>query len=363
MKSKVYFIRVNDSDSVDIIKSKLERLIRVSEALDFIRKGVRVAMKMHFGEEGNTGYVRPEYIRAISDNLNKKQADHFLSDTNTLYRGRRTNSAEHLKLAYEHGFTEEACGSRVLIPDDTKKEEISEVLVKRKFIKTAKIARIFLEADVILGIAHFKGHMMTGFAGALKNIGMGCAVRGGKLAQHCDISPFVRIENCIGCKDCLKVCPTGTVFIKDDKAYIDPEKCIGCASCIAACVENAIEINWEAGGGNIQEKMVEYANAILKDKQSKSVFINFATKITKECDCLAKDDPRIAPDVGILVSIDPVSIDKASLDLTIEAAGRDIFKEAHPSRDGLKQLRYACELGLGNLEYELIEVAADNDLA
>lgn len=357
MKSKVYFIRVNDSDTAEIIKSKLEQLIKTSRVLDFIRKGDRVAMKIHFGEEGNTGYVRPECVRIISDNLTKKEANHFLSDTSTLYRGKRTNSREHLKLACEHGFTEEACGSRILIPDDTKKENVSEELINQKFIRTAKIARLFLEADVILGIAHFKGHIMTGFGGALKNIGMGCAAREGKLAQHSDISPFVRIENCIGCKECLKACPAGTIFIKNNKSYIDPAKCIGCASCIAACVQNAIDVNWEAGGNNIQEKMVEYAKAVLKNKQNNSVFINFVTKITKECDCLAKDDPRIAPDVGIFVSHDPVSIDKASLDLINEAAGRDIFKEVHPLRDGIKQLTYAHEVGLGNLEYELIEVA------
>lgn len=362
MKSKVYFVRVNDSDATGIIKSKLKRLIETSQVLDFIRKGDRVAMKIHFGEEGNTGYVRPEFVRVLSDNITKKQANHFLSDTNTLYRGARTNSQDHLKLAYEHGFTKEVCGSGVLIADDTRKENVAEVLINGEFIKTAKIVKLFQGADVIFGIAHFKGHMMTGFGGALKNIGMGCATIEGKLAQHSDISPFVRIEKCTACKECLKTCPQDTIFIKNNKAYIDPAKCIGCASCIAACVQNAIDVNWEAGGSNIQEKMVEYAKAALKDKQGKSAFINFATKITKECDCLAKDDPRIAPDVGILVSQDPVSIDKASLDLVNKATGKDIFKEVQPLRDGLKQLDYASQIGVGNLDYELIEVDA-KDLA
>lgn len=362
MKSKVYFVRVENSDTTGIIKSKLKRLIETSQILDFMRKGDRVAMKIHFGEEGNTGYVRPEFVRVVSDSIAAKEADNFLSDTNTLYRGRRMASEEHRKLAYEHGFTKESCGCDVLIPDDTKKENVSEVLINQKFIKAAKIAKIFQEADVILGIAHFKGHMMTGFGGALKNIGMGCATREGKLAQHSDISPFVRIEKCTACKECLKTCPQDTIFIKNNKAYIDPEKCIGCARCISACAQNAIDVNWEAGGSNIQEKMIEYAKAVLKGKQGKSVFINFATKITKECDCLAKDDPRIVPDVGILVSHDPVSADKANLDLINKAAGKDIFKEVQPLRDGLKQLNYASQIGLGNLDYELTEVDA-KDLA
>lgn len=363
MKSKVYFIRVYNSDGIGIIKSKLKELIEASRVLDFIDKGNRVAMKMHFGEEGNTGYVRPEYVRVISDILAEKKADYFLSDTDTLYRGRRMSPQEHLKLAYEHGFTKEVCGCGLLIPDDSKKENISEILINQRFIKIAKIAKAFQEADALLGIAHFKGHMVTGFGGALKNIGMGCATREGKLAQHSDVAPFVGIEKCIACKECIKACPQEAIIIKNDKAYIDPEKCIGCASCIAACTQNAIDVNWEAGGFNIQEKMIEYTKAVLKDKQGKSAFINFAVKITKECDCLAKDDPRVVPDVGIFVSYDPVSIDKASFDLTIKAAGRDIFKELHPYCDGLKQLSYAHNIGLGNLEYELIEVTDKMDLS
>ena len=100
--------------------------------------------------------------------------------------------------------------------------------------------------------------------------------------------------------------------------------------------------------------MVEYAKAVLKDRDKNYAFINFATKITKECDCLAKDDPRIVPDVGILASDDPVSIDKASLDLINNSAGTDIFRQVHPLRDGYKQLKYASRIGLGNLEYELV---------
>lgn len=356
MKSEVYFIRVNNLDILETAKTKLKNLIEESGILNFIVQGDRVTMKMHFGEEGNTGYVNPGYIRVISENIARKEAEIILSDTNTLYRGRRMNSKEHLALAYEHGFSEESCGCRVLIPDDSKRENILDVPVNQRLIKVAKVARVFLEADAIIGIAHFKGHMMTGFGGALKNIGMGCAAREGKLAQHSDISPFVIIERCVACKECIKSCPAQSIFIKEDKAYIDPVKCIGCASCIAACLENAIEVNWEAGGSNVQEKMIEYTKAVLKDKKENSAFINFATKITKECDCLAKDDPRIVADVGILASHDPVSIDKASLDLVIKGAGRDIFKEVHPFRDGFKQLSYAEELGLGNLEYELIEV-------
>jgi uncharacterized Fe-S center protein len=357
MKSRVYFIGINNSDGIQTISQRLARLLDESRVLDFIQKNNRVAIKMHFGEEGNTGYVRPEYIRVVCDHIAKNKAVGFLADTNTLYGGRRTNSQDHLKLAYAHGFTQDVTGAQVIIPDDTKKENTAEIRINQEFIKVAKITTLFLQADALIGVAHFKGHMMTGFGGALKNLGMGCATREGKLAQHSDVSPVVISKKCTGCEACVAVCPAKAISIRDKKSYIDSPKCIGCASCIAICPYLAIEVNWEAGGSKMQEKMIEYTKAVLDGREDKVAFINFALKITKECDCLAKDDPRIAPDIGIFAAQDPVSIDKASLDLVNKACGRDIFREVHPERDGLRQLHYAFELGLGNLDYELIELS------
>ncbi|MEI6631288.1 MAG: DUF362 domain-containing protein [bacterium] len=356
MKSKVYFIAVSEQDQPRALELKLLRLLSKSNILNCIGQKDNVALKMHFGEEGNTGYVHPSYLRIICDAIKKRGALPFLTDTNTLYRGRRLNSKEHLKLAHEHGFTADAVGAEVVIPDETKKENVAELEINQRFIRKAKVLKIFLEADAIVGVAHFKGHIMTGFGGALKNLGMGCAAREGKLAQHSDISPVVILKNCTGCGECVLVCPVKAISLVNKKSNIDNAKCIGCASCIAACNFSAIEVNWAAGGETIQEKMVEYTKTVLKGKEKKSAFINFALKITKECDCLAKDDPRISPDLGILLSADPVSIDKASLDLINKACARDIFKEAHPERDGNKQLCYAQALGLGSLEYELITV-------
>jgi hypothetical protein len=357
MKSKVYLVGVDRSDTLPAIRDKFRHLLEKTQLLDFVSSGDRVAIKIHFGEDGNTGFVRPEYTRVVSDIIIAKQATPFLADANTLYRGRRTDSSEHLKIAYEHGFRPEIVAAEVIIPDDRQEGNVATLRINQKFIQSAKIAKIFLEADALVDIAHFKGHLMTGFGGALKNIGMGCASREGKLAQHCDISPLIILSKCRGCGECVKSCPAEAIMIKDKKAYIDELKCIGCASCIAACKQNAAEVNWEAGGDNIQEKMVEYAKAIIDSKKGKIAYINFALKITKECDCLAKDDPRIVADIGILVSRDPVSIDKASMDLVNQASGRDILKELHPKRDGFKQLQYAAQLGLGSLDYELINLA------
>lgn len=356
MKSKVYFIGVSELDYPETIQSKFRHLLDKAELFDHIKVGQKVCLKMHFGEEGNTGFVKPEYLRIICDKIKGKQAQPFLSDTNTLYRGLRMNSKDHLKLAYSHGFAPEKIGAEVIIPDDNLEKNCAALEINQKHIKVAQVLSEFVKADALVGVAHFKGHIMTGFGGALKNIGMGCATRKGKLQQHSSVAPIVYLDNCNGCAACVEICPPKAITLKDKKACIDNTKCIGCASCIVACSYQAIDVPWDLGADTIQEKMIEYAYAVLNQQKGKVVFINFCLKITKECDCLAKDDPRIVPDIGILASLDPVSLDKASLDMVQQRAGKDIFKELHPKRDGLKQLKYAATLGLGSLDYDLVMV-------
>jgi uncharacterized Fe-S center protein len=353
LKSKVYFISVTSSDNDESIKNKIKKLLEISNVLGVIGKKDKVAVKIHFGEEGNTGFINSEYAGTITKEITKRCASAFLSDTNTLYPGKRIKSDEHKKLALEHGFTKEATGLGVIIPDDTKKDNVVEIKINHRLIKTAKIASLFVDADAIIAISHFKGHILTGFGGALKNLGMGCATREGKLAQHCDVAPHVIKDNCVACGACIKVCPSGAIQIINKKAAVDKTKCIGCANCIGACQTMAMFVDLQAGS-LAQEKMAEYAKAVLTGKKEKSGFISFAVKINKECDCWNMENPRIGPDVGILASNDPVSIDKASFDVVNKTCGKDIFKEAHPDQDGMVQLAHAQAIGLGSLDYELI---------
>jgi uncharacterized Fe-S center protein len=355
MKSTVYFAAVKDAEDIQAVDGQLKKLLDKSKVLDVIRKKDKVGMKMHFGEAGNINFVRPAHVRVICDEAKRKGAVVTLADANTLYRGRRLNAEDHLALAREHGFTKKAVGIDVVIPDDKKEADIATIQINQKHIQTAKVARLFIDVDALVSVSHFKGHALTGFGGAIKNIGMGCATREGKLAQHCDAAPVFREDLCTGCGECEIVCPAEAISMENDTAVLDRTKCIGCASCVAACPNMTIFIDIEAGDA-VQEKMAEYALAVLRNKKDKACFLNFALRISRECDCWSHKNPRIAPDVGIFASLDPVAIDKASFDLVNQASGEDIFKKAHPKEDGLKQLRHAQEIGLGTMEYDLIHV-------
>jgi hypothetical protein len=354
MKSPVYFLPVSASDDPATVESGLRTLLLESKIFDCIQAGDGAVIKMHFGEEGNTGHVSPRLVGVVSGLLRQKARDVVVSDTNTLYRGRRTASSEHEQLAREHGFTQDITGARLTVPDEKVKENCRIIALNGKFVKEAKVLSLYTQAQMLVGIAHFKGHMMTGFGGALKNIGMGCASREGKLAQHSTVCPVVRMQNCTGCGACEKVCPADAIAIVNGKSTVDRAKCIGCASCIAACGYGAMDVNWGTGAGSMVERMVEYAAAVLRGRK-KVAYVNVALKITAECDCMAGDTARIVDDVGIFVSADPVAVDMACCDLVKQkAGGKDVFLEAHPGRDSLKQLAYAEKLGLGSRSYRLI---------
>ncbi|MBF0216357.1 MAG: DUF362 domain-containing protein [Candidatus Omnitrophica bacterium] len=354
MKSKVYFIPVSDTDAREAVKSKLKTLLYKSEVLRVVGKGDKVAAKIHFGEAGNTGYVDPEFAGIICREAKGKGGDVLLSDSNVLYKGRRTGASDHLKLAWEHGFTKDVTGVDIFIPDDTKQGETLEIAIGQKHIKTAKVGRFFAECDSMIVISHFKGHMLTGFGGTIKNVGMGCASRQGKLAQHNNFAPIVYPDNCIACGECVKICPVDALSL-NGKISLDAAKCIGCANCVGVCPTFSLFVDLKDGAA-VQEKMVEYAYALLRGKKNKAAFINFAIKINKECDCWGQENPGIAPDVGIFVSLDPVALDKASYEAVNRVCKKDIFKLAHPDQDGTIQLSYAEKIGLGSGDHELIEV-------
>jgi len=366
--SKVYFSNLRTSVKENL-PSKLLRLIGNAGLEDVIGDRNLVAVKLHFGEAGNTSFIRPVLVRQIVDRIVELGASPFLTDANTLYAGTRGDAVSHLNTAIKNGFAYSVVNAPVIIADGIRGASLSRVAIDQKIIKTAYIGRDIVEADALISLAHFKGHELSGFGGTIKNIGMGCASRKGKLEQHSGLSPKVKSKKCVGCGDCVGHCSQKAISLKKEKAIIDPKKCVGCGECILVCPNSAIDIQWSNDIPLFQKKMAEYTLAVLKGKGEKAVFLNFLTNVSPACDCYGYSDAPIVPDIGITASRDPVAIDQASVDLVNQQtaasgtcltkgreAGEDKFRGVYPNIDWTTQLEYAQEIGLGSREYELVTI-------
>lgn len=347
--------------------AKTRRLFTAAGLESSIAANDLVAIKLHWGEVGNLAYVAPPLVRTIVDIVKECGGKPFLTDANTLYRGGRRNAVDHLLTAYRNGFTLETAGAPVIIADGLRGMDYVKVPGEGKHFKTLKISSAVHYADALIVLSHFKGHLLTGFGGAIKNLGMGCASPAGKQSMHSDLRPKVQEASCIGCGSCAEHCPTGAARIGDQgKAFIETEVCIGCGDCTAVCPSGAIPVRWKTDGRAVQEKIAEYAKAALKGKEKKCGFLNFLMRISPDCDCLSWNDTPIAADVGILASRDPVAVDQASVDLVNQAPGladsrlknlsaADKFRDV-TGVDWEPQLEHAERLGLGSRSYELVRV-------
>ncbi|MDR3136887.1 MAG: DUF362 domain-containing protein [Coriobacteriales bacterium] len=307
--SKVYFSDLRVSEGQTLL-SKLRNLVIAAgiRDIDFERKFT--AIKMHFGEGENIAYLRPNWAKVIVDLVKELGGRPFLVDCNTLYPGRRKNALEHLELAYEHGFSPFSTGCNILIGDGlTGSDEAVVPVHNGRHIKEAKVGRVVMDADILISLNHFKGHVETGFGGALKNIGMGCGSRAGKMEMHSASHPKILQEGCIGCAKCSKYCASDAIYYQARKAHINAKLCISCGHCIAACPTDSIRPSFDETSELLDAKMVEYAKAILDVLPA--FHISLALDISPLCDCWSSNDTPIVPDVGMFASFDPVALDLA----------------------------------------------------
>lgn len=366
MAHPVYFLDLKASPK----ENRLARIGRLLDQVPFskpLSKKNLVAVKIHFGEKGNTAYVKPIYVRPITDKIRAWGGKPFLTDANTLYVGTRSDSVSHLQTALENGFSFTTVGAPLVIADGLKGKSTIRVPIHKQNFQTVSIAADIVDADALVSVAHFKGHELSGFGGTLKNLGMGCASREGKLSQHSNLAPKVIRKKCLACGECLSHCAQESIEIQEEKALINPERCVGCGACILVCPQGAIQIQWNQSITIFQQKMVEYTLGVLKGKEGRAIFLNFLTDISPACDCYSHSDRPIVRDIGILASTDPVAIDQASADLVNNEpgnkdsaltknykSGEDKFRGIYPKVDWEIQLQYAEEIGLGTRKYELV---------
>jgi len=368
MQSKVYWIDFRAKLDRSIL-DKFADLMVSAGMKDVVEPKKLIAVKLHFGERGNTAYVRPVFVRKAVELMKELKGRPFLTDANTLYRGQRDLAPKHIECAIGNGFDYSSVGAPIIIADGIKGTTAMKVKVNLKRFSDVTIGAEVYNSDAIVSIAHFKLHELLGFGGALKNVGMGCAARAGKLAQHSTIAPYVFEETCEGCKTCLLACGYGAVRVRGAKAYIIPEKCIGCGECIGTCPTESIRFHWDVQSREIQEKMMEYVYGVLSNKKNRALFVNFISHVTPLCDCYEHSDAPIVPDVGIFASQDPVAVDLACVEAINDqiglsnsalksafARGTDKIRDVHPKIDWRVQLEYAEKLGIGSTKYELVKI-------
>ncbi len=370
MTAKVYMTNMKSTTNSESLVKKLSKLFYKAGFHEIIEEDDFVAIKQHFGEPGNTAYIRPIFTRQIVEDVKKQKGKPFLTDANTLYVGQRSNSIDHLNSAVANGFSYATIQAPIIIADGLTGKNSMEVEVNLNHFDKIKVGSEVMEADVLISLAHFKGHELTGFGGTFKNIGMGLGSRAGKQMMHSAVLPEIEEEYCIKCMQCVKYCPEDCITINDQESYINHEICIGCGECVVTCPTEAISIEWESTSEGVEERQVEFTYGIVNDKKDKTAFVNFVNNVSPDCDCAGWSDRSIVNDIGILASKDPVALEKASLDLVNNAeeatgmladkgikAGENKFKHVHPNTDGgIRQIKYAEEIGLGTADYELIEI-------
>ena len=350
------------------LPQKLARLMKAAgfENIDF--DGKFTAIKIHFGEPGNLAFLRPNWAKVVCDYVKELGGKPFLTDCNTLYVGGRKNALDHLDSAYENGFNPFCTGAHTIIADGLKGTEETLVPVKGgKYVKEAKIGSAIMSADVIISLNHFKGHECTGFGGALKNLGMGCGSRAGKMEMHSAGKPIVNKRDCIGCGMCAKICAHNAPIIKNKKATIDHNKCVGCGRCIGVCPKDAVCAPFDEANDVLNCKIAEYTKAVIDSRPH--FHISLVIDVSPYCDCHAENDLPIVPDVGMFASFDPVALDQACADAVnaspiiegsmldeCEHCHGDHFCDVSPQTNWKSCLEHAEKLGLGTTLYTLKKV-------
>jgi uncharacterized protein len=367
MRSAVYFAPVRSAKKRSMV-TRVGALLERAGLSRAVAEGDLVAIKLHFGEQGNTGFVHPVFVREVVAHVKEHGGKPFLTDANTLYSGQRANGIDHIACAIHNGFGFSTVEAPIIIADGIDGRDAVDVPIEGTHFDSVRIGAAAVHADAMVAITHVKGHEATGFGGALKNVGMGLGCRSAKQRMHADFRPEVVVEKCTACRRCELRCPVKAIVVGPDRvAIVDHSVCYGCGECVAACPSGAIAVQWKTTPEAIQEKIVEHVMGAVAGKEGKVVYLSFVTAVSPDCDCWNFSDAPIVGDIGVLASTDIVAIDQAAYDLVTAAvglpgsrgeglgAGDDKFT-AVTGVDGSAAIGYAQRMGLGTTEYELVTV-------
>ncbi|MEE8469947.1 MAG: DUF362 domain-containing protein [Dehalococcoidia bacterium] len=362
MSQVFFFSYANDSHPL----AGLRRLMKKSAFVDMIPTDESVAVKLNMGELGNIRYIRPVFVRTVVDVVRGKGGRPFLTDTVVSYPGARDTKQEYLSTAAKNGFVESSVNAPVVITDDD--DEQQTIAIKNPIgdchLKEAKVPSLLLQSACIIVLSHVKGHELTGFGGALKNLGMGCVSTETKRTQHSVNMPqFNDDSDCDGCGKCTDACPPSAISLVNARPERAVAECTSCGTCLFRCPSHCWV--WPAGAKEkLQVCLGHAAAAVATACRGRIAFVNFIQDVVPLCDCAAASGNPVVQDVGIAFSFDPVAIDKASLDLidqapivpgSTSAKPPDLLGKMHHT-SSLIQIETAAKLNIGTPEYDLVSV-------
>ncbi len=351
MASNVYFIPCSKTHDVQENSRNAAALFEKLLQEESVSLEKELPVKVHFGEMGNTTYLPEGTYGGILDALDRRGVKATYMETCVLYGGPRRAKESHIRIAKKHGFNR----LPIVIADGERGEDVTEVPVHLKYFEQAHLSKALASAPQVLVLSHFKGHTLAGFGGALKQLSMGFAAKGGKLAMHTGIKPRIWSWKCKRCKQCMTRCQAGAITI-GETCKIDHEKCLGCGACYSICPHHAITIlslkglkRFLFGKTMFRERLMEYAYASHHGKRH--IYVSFALNVTGACDCEPHPMLKCTDDIGIFASTDPVALDMACWD-AVAAKGRK-FK-------GVEQLAYAEKIGVGTRSYQIVNVSPES---
>jgi uncharacterized Fe-S center protein len=350
---------------------KLENLLRKTGFAGRFEKDEWVAIKTHWGSHGAFRIVSPVMLRKIVDAVKATGAKPFVTDTV------RIMGLDYLEVANQNGLNHLSCGAPVVLADGLYGRD--SILVKAGPILTEiAVASAIHDAPAMVVVSHTKGHINSGYAGAIKNLAMGCVSsrhrkhgwQKGRGAMHCHGAAGLKwnAEACTFCEQCMNVCPLHAIDFKDNAFVVDENNCWHCGRCSRVCQSNALDLPQD--DVTFQKSLAESAAAVLSTfKKGKVVYVNFLYEIQPECDCMPVADVPVVQDQGIMISDDLAAIEQASLDMLKAALplpqsaaedagikpGEDVMAKLNP-RPMQIQIDEVERLGMGSKKYELVRM-------
>ena len=268
MRSKVYFSRVESNEAAERAAA-LKNLLEKSGLFNGIKKEEIVPVKVTIGDSACVYHLNPELVKLVISEIKKQQAKPFLFDTSVIYPGQRQNAVDHLNLAQSKGFGHTRVGAPFIVADGVFGQDGKEFQLEAPGIKKIRTPSFVGMLDSLVVLSHVTGHIVSGYAAAMKNVAMGMSCRATKQVQHSSLKPSVVEKKCTGCGCCFVICPVAAIALNDKKAFVNQKICLGCAECLCACKFDAIYINWHEEPDIFCKKMVEVANFILSKFKNK----------------------------------------------------------------------------------------------